>query len=200
MTVHTQGDRTIDMVLDLVDKILQETPRPDHRFRLEHCALMRDDQIELAQELGVICSFFINHITHWGGPIEDVLFGPERASHYMPAGSAVKAGMRISLHADTPMTDPSALELMKASMTRLTNDSRCLGKEECLDSLTALKSVTIDAAYQIGMEDKLGSISTGKHADFAVLEHNPLTTDAAEIANIKVVSTYLAGERVWHNG
>lgn len=200
MTIHTQGDRTIDMVLDLIEDILAESPRPDHRFRLEHCALMRRDQIERAQRLGVICSFFINHITHWGGPIEDALFGPERAAHYMPAGGAVKAGMRISLHADTPMTDPSALELMKAGITRQTKDGRCLGKDECLDAMTALRSVTIDAAYQIGMEDKLGSISVGKHADFVILKDNPLETDANSIADIKVISTYIAGEQVWHNG
>lgn len=200
MTVHTQGDRTIDMVLDLVETVLQETPRTDHRFRLEHCALMRSDQIERAQKLGVLCSFFINHITHWGGPIEDALFGPERAAHYMPAGGAAKEGMRISLHADTPMTDPSALDLIKAGMTRLTKDGRCLGEDERLDAMTALRSVTIDAAFQIGMEGRLGSISVGKHADFAILADNPLQSDAAKIADIKVVSTYLAGERVWHDG
>ena len=198
MTVHTQGDRTIDMVLDLVEQLLEETPRPDHRFRLEHCALMRSDQIERAQRLGVLSSFFINHITHWGGPIEDALFGPERAAHYMPAGSAAKEGMRISLHADTPMTDPSALELMQAGMTRKTNDGRCLGAGECLDRNTALRSVTIDAAYQIGMEDKLGSISVGKHADFVVLEDNPLKVDPDSLAKIKVHSTFIGGEQVWH--
>lgn len=199
MTVHTQGDRTIDMVLDLVEKILQETPRADHRFRLEHCALMRKDQIERAQNLGVLCSFFINHITHWGGPIEDALFGPERAAHYVPAGSASKVGMPISLHADTPMTDPSALELMKAGMTRLAQDGRCLGEDQCLDAETALRSVTIDAAYQIGMEKKLGSISEGKHADFVILDRNPLKTNAADMTDINVVSTCLAGEMVWQN-
>ncbi len=46
MTVHTQGDWTIDMVLDMVEILLQETPMEDHRFRLEHCALMRTDQIK----------------------------------------------------------------------------------------------------------------------------------------------------------
>lgn len=199
MTVHTQGDRTIDMVLDLIEEVLKETPRDDHRFRLEHCALMRADQIDRAQSLGVLCSFFINHITHWGGPIEDALFGPERAAHYMPAGEAVKKGMRISLHADTPMTDPSALELMKTGITRMTNDGRCLGEDERLSAMAALRSVTIDAAFQIGMEDKLGSIAVGKHADLVILDQNPLEVDALDLPNLKVISTYLAGERVWHN-
>lgn len=197
MSVHTQGDATIDMVLDLIEEILSETPRPDHRFRLEHCALMRDDQIERAHRLGVQCSFFINHITHWGAPIEDALFGSERAAHYMPAGSAVKHGMRISLHADTPMTDPSALDLMQAATTRIAGDGRCLGADERLDVATALRAVTIDAAYHIGMEDKLGSITPGKHADFVVLDGNPLETDPAKLAAIKVRETWLAGKRVW---
>ncbi len=200
MTIHTQGDATIDMVLDLVDTILTETPRADHRFRLEHCALMRDDQIAWARRLGVQCSFFINHITHWGAPIEDALFGPERAAHYMPAGSAVAQGMRISLHADTPMTDPSALQLMQAATTRLAGDGRCLGEDERLDVTTALQSVTIDAAYHIRMEHKLGSITAGKHADFAILDANPLETDPGQLAAIKVHETWLAGEPVWTDG
>ncbi|MET1412101.1 amidohydrolase family protein [Roseibium sp. HPY-6] len=197
MTIHTQGDRTIDMVLDLLESVLDETPKPDHRFRLEHCALMREDQVERAVKMGVLSSFFINHITHWGAPIEDVLFGPQRAAHYVPAGSAVKHGMRISLHADTPMTDPSCLELMKAAMTRRAGDGRCLGPEQCLDVEAALKAVTIDAAYQICKDDVLGSITPGKHADFVVLESDPLVTKPEELSDIKVLQTWLAGERVY---
>ena len=199
MTIHTQGDRTIDMVLDLLGEIISEDTRPVYRFRLEHCALMRDDQIERAVRMGVLASFFINHITHWGAPIEDVLFGPERAAHYIPAGTAAKQGMRISLHADTPMTDPSCLELMQAAMTRRANDGRCLGPGERLEAKTALRAVTIDAAYQIGKEDVLGSISPGKHADFVVVDANPLQMDSNRIRDIKIQQTWLAGERVWAN-
>ena len=197
MTIHTQGDRTIDMVLDLLQAVLAETPRPDHRFRLEHCALMRQDQIDRCMELGVLGSFFINHITHWGAPIEDVLFGPERAAHYVPAGSAAARGMRISLHADTPMTDPSCLELMQAAMTRRAGDGRCVGPEEQMTAEAALRAVTLDAAYQIMKEDVLGSITPGKHADFAVLARNPLLEPAEAIAAIEVQQTWLAGRRVW---
>ncbi len=197
MSIHTQGDRTIDMVLDLLETLLAEGPRANHRFRLEHCALMREDQIERAQRLGVLCSFFINHITHWGAPIEDALFGPERAAHYMPAGSAVAAGMRISLHADTPMTDPSALALMQAATTRRAGDGRVLGAEERIDIPTALRAVTLDAAYQIGMEERLGSLSPGKHADLVILDRDPLETPAEELAEIAVLQTWLAGRKVF---
>ncbi|MEO0773682.1 MAG: amidohydrolase [Pseudomonadota bacterium] len=201
MTIHTQGDRTIDMVLDLLDTVLSEHPRPDHRFRLEHCALMRKDQIDRCMTLGVLGSFFINHITHWGAPIEDALFGPDRAAHYVPAGSAAKAGMRLSLHADTPMTDPSCLELMQAAMTRRAADGRCVGPGECMTAMDALRAVTIDAAYQIRKEDVLGSITPGKHADFVVLADDPLTTAPEHLRDIAVQQTWLAGQKVWsHDG
>lgn len=200
MTIHTQGDRTIDMVLDLLEEVLAKDPKPDHRFRLEHCALMRDDQIDRAIALGVLGSFFINHITHWGAPIEDVLFGPERAAHYVPAGTAARKGMRISLHADTPMTDPSCLELMQAAMTRKAGDGRCVGPTERLDPMAALRAVTIDAAFQINKEDVLGSIAVGKHADFVVLAANPLEVDPEHLRDIKVQQTWLAGTQVWSHG
>ncbi len=156
--------------------------------------------LKRAKKLGVQCSFFINHITHWGVPIEDSLFGKARAAHYMPVGSAVNEGMRTSLHADTPMTDPSALELMKAATTRIAGDGRCLGEEERITVEAALKSVTIDAAYHIKMEQKLGSISPGKHADFVMLDANPLETPAKKLTDINVLATYLAGEAVWKSG
>lgn len=196
MSIHTQGDRTIDMVLDLVEEVLASTPRPDHRFRLEHCALMRPDQIERAHGLGVLCSFFINHITHWGVPIEDALFGSERAAGYVPAGSAARTGMRISLHADTPMTDPSCLALMAAATTRRAPDGRCVGPAERLDAHAALKAVTIDAAFQIGMESRLGSLTPDKHADLVILDRNPLGVAHDELADIRVEATYLGGRCV----
>jgi len=199
MAVHTQGDRTIDMVLDVLENALQDTPRKDHRFRLEHCGLMREDQIIRAKALGVQCSFFINHITYWGAPIEDALFGPERAAHYVPSGSAAANGMKVSLHADTPMTDPSALAMVQAAVTRKTEDGRCVGPDQRMNILDALKAVTIDAAYHIRMEAKLGSLEPGKYADFAILEANPLTCEHDNISEIQVLQTWIAGEKVWSN-
>ena len=174
MSIHTEGDRTIDMVFDVVEDVLTSTPRPDHRFRLEHCTLMRPDQIERAHGLGVLCNFFINHITHWGVPIEDALFDSERAAGYVPAGSTARSGMRISLRADAPMTDPSCLALMAAATTRRAPYGRCVGPAERLGTHAALEAVTIDTAFQIGMESRLGSLTPDKHADLVILDRNPL--------------------------
>ena len=198
MTVHTQGDRTIDMVLDIINDLVEDNRLPsDHRFRLEHCALMTAQQIDRANELGVICSYFINHIKYWGEVVEDHLFGPERAAHYMPAGSASSRGMRISLHADTPMTDASALNMMQTAITRKTMNGRVIGKKECMTTMQALRAVTIDAAYQLFMEDWIGSITPGKYADLVLLDKNPLEVDADELDSIQIKQTWLAGQSVF---
>ncbi|MFT5218585.1 MAG: putative amidohydrolase YtcJ [Planctomycetota bacterium] len=198
LSVHTQGDRTIHMVLDIIEALVDDGQlKQDHRFRLEHCALMRQDQLERAQALGVICSFFISHIRYWGAAVEDFLFGPQRAAHYMPAGTAVAAGMTISLHADTPMTDASALALMQTAITRQTLEGRVIGAGEALTVEQALRAVTIDAAYQLFMEDRIGSISAGKYADFVILDANPLKTAPDAIDQINIDETWIAGRRVY---
>lgn len=198
LSVHTQGDRTIDMVLDIIESMVDAGHlRDDHRFRLEHCALMRPDQLQRAVALGVLSSFFISHIRYWGAAVEDSLFGPERAAHYMPAGTALAQGMRISLHADTPMTDASALGLMQTAIGRKTDEGRVIGAGEGISVEQALRAMTIDAAYQLFMEDKLGSISVGKYADLVLLDANPLEVETDRLDQVRICETWLAGSLVY---
>jgi predicted amidohydrolase YtcJ len=59
----------------------------------------------------------------------------------------------------------------------------------------AIRAVTIDAAYQLMSDDKIGSLEVGKLADFVVLEKNPRTTPVEQIADIKVLQTWVGGKR-----
>ena len=61
----------------------------------------------------------------------------------------------------------------------------------------ALKAVTIDAAYQLKMDDKIGSIQEGKYADFAIVNQNPMKTDAYKIRDIEVNETWVNGQQVF---
>ena len=64
---------------------------------------------------------------------------------------------------------------------------------ERVDVARAMRMVTIDAAYTLGQEDNLGSIETGKFADFTVLEDDPQEVDPMKIKDIGVVATILGG-------
>lgn len=197
LAVHAQGDRSIDVMLDCYERALAKHPAARRPFRLEHCALMRDDQIERAQRLGVSCSFFLPHIYYWGEALRDGMFGPDVASRYMPTGSAARAGMRLSYHCDSPMTDPNPLLCMQLAMTRRTRHGAILGEHQRVGVEQALRAVTIDAAYQLGMEDRIGSLEPGKYADLVILESDPRTHAPEKVDRIPVLATYVGGERRW---
>ena len=62
----------------------------------------------------------------------------------------------------------------------------------------ALKAVTIDSAWQYGVENRIGSLAPGKKADFIVLAQNPLTCAVDEIPHISIEQTWVDGKQVWH--
>lgn len=196
IAIHTQGDKSIDMALDAYEKTITALDLKDHRFRLEHCALMRKDQVARAMTLDVLVSFFPNHIYYWGEAIRDNLFGPELAKRYMPMGDAAEAGMRFSLHGDAPMTDSDPLGYVQLAVTRTTRNGTQLGADQCVPVERALKAVTIDAAYQLFLENDIGSLEPGKKADLVVLGANPLEVDQEKIGAIDVVETWYGGRRV----
>jgi predicted amidohydrolase YtcJ len=197
MACHVQGDAGVDTILDVYEEALRQHPRDDHRLRLEHVGAIRDEQLQRAADLGVTCSIFVDQIHYWGDVIVDGLFGEERGSRWMPAGSAVATGMRISLHNDPPVTPEEPLRNISVAVTRIAPSGRVLGPEERLTVDQAIRAQTIDAAWQLFSDDVIGSLEVGKYADMVVLSADPRAVPPEQIADIDVRATYLAGRRVY---
>jgi predicted amidohydrolase YtcJ len=197
MACHVQGDAGVDTILDIYEDVLRRHPRDDHRLRLEHVGAIRDEQLRRAAGLGVTCSIFVDQIHYWGDIIVDDLFGPERGLRWMPAGSAVATGMRISLHNDPPVTPEEPLRNISVAVTRTAPSGRVLAPEERLTVDQAIRAQTIDAAWQLFADDVIGSLEVGKYADMVVLSADPRTVPPEEIADLDVRATYLAGRRVY---
>ncbi|MGD1171915.1 amidohydrolase [Mycobacterium seoulense] len=197
MACHVQGDAGVDTILDVYEEALRQHPRPDHRLRLEHVGAIRPEQLQRAADLGVTCSIFVDQIHYWGDILVDGLFGPERGSHWMPAGSAVATGMRISLHNDPPVTPEEPLRNISVAVTRTAPSGRVLAPEECLTVEQAIRAQTIDAAWQLFADDVTGSLEVGKYADLVVLSADPRTVPPGQIADLEVRATFLAGRQVY---
>jgi predicted amidohydrolase YtcJ len=200
IAVHAHGDRTIDVALDVYERVIPQYPQAAKPFRLEHCGTMREDQIDRAVKLGVCCSFFLPYIYHWGEALRDTLLGQDRAENFVPSGSATRKGMRVSYHCDPPMTWPHALLCLHLAVTRRSRAGNVIGAAQRVDMAAALRAVTIDAAYQLRMDDKIGSLAPGKYADLAVLSADPLKHDPEKILEISILGTYLGGELMWKEG
>lgn len=70
--------------------------------------------------------------------------------------------------------------------------------EECIDVESALKCMTIGGAYQNYLEEKKGSITKGKDADFVVLSQDVTTIPKQDIYKTKVEETWIQGEKLFH--
>jgi predicted amidohydrolase YtcJ len=197
MACHVQGDAGVDTILDIYEDVLRRHPRDDHRLRLEHVGAIRDEQLRRAADLGVTCSIFVDQIHYWGDIIVDDLFGPERGLRWMPAGSAVATGMRISLHNDPPVTPEEPLRNISVAVTRTAPSGRVLAPGERLTVEQAIRAQTIDAAWQLFADDVIGSLEVGKYADMVVLSADPRTVPPEHIADLEVRATFLAGRRVY---
>jgi predicted amidohydrolase YtcJ len=197
MACHVQGDAGVDTILDVYEQALAAHPRDDHRLRLEHVGAITDEQLQRAHHLGVTCSIFVDQIHYWGDILVDGLFGPEHGSRWMPAGSAVATGMRISLHNDPPVTPEEPLRNISVAATRVAPSGRVLGPEQRLTVEQAIRAQTLDAAWQLFSDDVAGSLEVGKYADLVVLSADPRAVPPEAIADLDVRATYLAGTRVY---
>jgi predicted amidohydrolase YtcJ len=197
MACHVHGDAGVEVILDVYEEALHRHPRQDHRLRLEHVGAIRPDQLRRAADLGVTCSIFVDHIHYWGDIIVGGLFGEERGSRWMPAGSAVATGMRVSLHNDPPVTPEEPLRNISVAKTRRAPSGRVLGPEERLTVDQAIRAQTLDAAWQLFSDDAIGSLEAGKYADLVVVSADPRSVPPEQIADLEIRATYLAGRRVY---
>lgn len=193
---HVNGDGTADVMLDVMETVLKANPRDDHRHTFIHCQTFRDDQLDRMKELGLTPSFFPAHIYYWGDVHREITVGPERAARLSPAGSAVRKGLRFTIHNDATVTPTLPLHLMWCAVNRRDTTDRQLGADQCITPAQALRAHTLDAAWQVFLDHERGSIEPGKRADFAILSENPLDNPET-IRDIAVCETIVLGESVY---
>ena len=191
--IHCNGSATIDLALDTVEQLLRETAWLDHRHTIEHSQVTTDAQLRRARNLGMCVNIFANHLWYWGDVHYEQTLGPERANRLEPCGSAQRIGVPYSLHSDANVTPLGPLHVMWCAVNRVTPKGRVLGEEQKISAYEALWAVTMGAAYQMHLDHELGSIESGKLADFAVLDESPLTVDPMAIRDIAVHGTVVAG-------
>ncbi len=191
--VHVNGDAGLDVVLDQIEKLMQEAPDPRRRVVLEHYGYARPDQHKRVARLGIAVSNNPYYVHELAPAYAEHGLGRERASHISPLGGLARAGVPFSFHSDYPMAPAEPLRLVWAAVTRIGSDGNIWGREERVSLDLALRAVTIEAARSLDIEQEVGSIRTGKKADFTVLEEDPYDVDPDRIKDIAVWGTVFEG-------
>lgn len=191
--IHNNGDAGLDVVLASLEKAMKRKPRKDHRTVLVHFGFATPSQVKRWAQLGGIVSSNPYYVTALAGRYAKLGVGPERSRNMVPMGDVVKNGMSFSFHSDMPMAPAKPIQLVWAAVNRLTAEGEIAGPEHRVTLDQALKAVTIDAAYSIRLENRVGSIKVGKDANLTVLLQSPYEIEPSKIKDLNIWGTMLEG-------
>ena len=197
--LHAIGDRGNRIVLDEVEKALQENPVKDHRIRVEHAQIVALEDIPRFSKLNLLASFQWMHCT-LDMPWAEKRVGPERIKGGYAWRTFLNNGIRIVGGSDEGRRTFSPFMGIHAAVTRQDREGKPAGgwyPDQRLTRLEALKSYTLDAAYASFEEDVLGSITPGKLADLVVLSKDIMIIPAEEILETQAMMTLVSGKVVF---
>ncbi|MFO1200323.1 MAG: amidohydrolase [Burkholderiaceae bacterium] len=170
---HTNGDEATELALDCFERARRRAGGPDHRFVLQHCQMADAAQLRRMAALGLGANFFANHCYYWGDQHYEVTLGPDRAERIDACRTALETGVPFAIHSDAPVTPIGPLFSAWCAVNRVTASGRVLGAHERIGVDDALRAITLGAAWTLRLDGEIGSIATGKRADFAVLDDDP---------------------------
>ncbi|MFE2656275.1 MULTISPECIES: amidohydrolase [unclassified Brevibacterium] len=191
--VHCNGDQATELFLQTLQRVLTEAPRPDHRHTCTHSQLTTAAQYRRLAALGACANIFANHIFAWGDQHMDITLGPDRARRMDAAATALREGVPISLHSDSPVTPLGPLRTITHAVTRRSQTGRVVGDGEAISVDEAVRAMTLGAAHMLHMDHEVGSLEAGKYADFAILADDPYEVDPDRIGDIHVRGTVVGG-------
>ena len=193
MHCHVNGDEASEVMIDALAAAIAKHPRPDHRHCLQHGQMIGADQFRRMKALGLTANLFANHIFFYGDRHVDSSIGPDRAARMDACRSCLDEGVPLTIHSDAPVTPMSPLTVAWCAVNRLTGSGKVLGPEQRISVPEALRAITLGAAHTLHLDAEIGSIETGKRADFALLSEDPTEVAPEALRDIEVRGTVLGG-------
>ena len=196
--IHANGDVTIDMVLKAYERVLEKFPHPDRRHRIEHCSLVNPDLLKRIKACGAIPTPFWTYVYYHGEKWAE--YGDEKMRWMFAHRSFLDYGIPVPGASDYTPGPFEPLMAIQSMVTRKDFKGRVWGANQKVTVDEALRIATINGAYASSEEKLKGSITTGKLADFVMLEQDPHNVDPDRIKDIKVVRTVVGGRTVYPKG
>ena len=184
--IHAIGNRGVTEALNAI----QQSGTPKGRHRLTHVEMVTSADINRFKALNVTADAQVGgeftQPKYWHD--NDHLLGSDLADNQVPIKSLKEAGVRITLSSDWNV---SSLNPFVGIQNAVTRSPQNISLEE------AIKAYTLNGAYLMRQEDKVGSLEVGKLADFVVLDNDIFTIPATQINQTKVILTIFNGKEIY---
>lgn len=191
--VHSNGNASNTAVISALAQLQAAHPRFGHRFTIEHYGLSTAENARQLAALGGQVSVNPYYI-YDRAELNEAYLGTDRADGAAAFKTLIDAGVPVAMHSDTPIGPPRPLEWVWIAVNRFGRSGKVHGPDERVSVDQALRMITIDSAYMLGVDDRLGSIAAGKYADFTVLDADPRDVPKEAIRDIKVWGTVNGGK------
>lgn len=194
--LHANGDVAVDAALDAYEKALADTPRTDHRHRIEHFGNFYCTRGQMARLRGLGVVAVPNPpVLHERVRHAERRLGAARAGRPLAVRDMLDEGLNLAVASDGVGLRPlDPLAAIAALVTRRSGDGAVYAGDQAITPWEAMRLYTVANAW-LGFEERdKGSITAGKFADFAVLSADPVTSAPDEIASISVLGTMVGGQ------
>ena len=197
MCTHCIGDSANRVILKIYASVLKG--KNDHRWRIEHAQVIAPEDFHYFGDYNVIPSVQPTHATsdmRWAG----ARLGAKRLKSAYAYNQLLQQNGWLPLGTDFPVENISPIYTFYAAVVRQDLKGYPAGgfqTENAIGRADAIRGMTIWAAKSQFEEKEKGSIEPGKYADFVILDNDIMKVKGSELPNIKVLKTYLNGEKVY---
>jgi predicted amidohydrolase YtcJ len=190
VAMHAVGDAAVEQALNAYEAALASVPRDDHRHRIEHCEVIREEQVQRAVSLDVALAIQPPFNHYWPHTHFYPTLGEERAWKADPVRTLVRAGGLVAGGSDSSVTPLGPMIGIHAAVNH-SNPAERVSVQE------ALELYTINAARIGFTESDNGSLEVGKLGDLVVLGDDPFQVSQDHIKDIQVETTIIGGDIVY---
>ena len=202
--VHALGERAIHETLNAIEAARASHPNTDSRFTICHIQVITDQDLDRFAELDVIAQ----STPLWASYDEygEQFVSEDQFDRYWRFNSLKERGVRLTFGSDYPASGAGTLGMSPVIQIEIGHTRQYAGEPEApiqpreserLDLETLVRGFTIDAAYQLRMEDEIGSIEVGKYADLVMLDQDIFKVEPHTIHETNVLLTLLGGDVVY---